>query len=161
LANKKHDGNLNKLSFDDLAALGTKHLISFYHVRVSDNVMTKPAALQMGKPEQAAKGSPCLLLKFKQVLGRDMLATMPPLEAPQQVPKALEVPETVIDINNKNNIYDFAPSAEWCDKAASDIHPISVNGKLEHWKSNLAELNEKATILATKVQARMKHFLIS
>jgi hypothetical protein len=77
-----------------------------------------------------------------------------------QIPKALEVPETVIDINNSNKISEFAPTAEWCDEAALVIHPISINGKLEHWNSHLVELNEKATILATKVQVRMKNFLI-
>jgi hypothetical protein len=85
---------------------------------------------------------------------------MPQLEAPQ-IPKASEVPETVIDINNSNQISDFAPTAEWCNEAALVIHPISINGKLEHWKSHLVKLNEKATILATKVQSRMKNFLIS
>jgi hypothetical protein len=83
---------------------------------------------------------------------------MPQLEAPQ-IPKASEVPETVIDINNSNQISDFAPTAEWCNEAALVIHPISINGKLEHWKSHIVELNEKATILATKVQVRMKNFL--
>jgi hypothetical protein len=69
------------------------------------------------------------------------------------------VPETVIDINNRNKISSFAPTAEWWDVTALVIHPICTNGKLKHWKSHLVELNEKATILATKVQGRMKNFL--
>jgi hypothetical protein len=70
------------------------------------------------------------------------------------------VPETVVDINNSNRTTDFAPTVEWCYEAALVMHPISTNGKLEHWKSHLTGLDEEATILATKVQARMKHFLI-
>jgi hypothetical protein len=56
-------------------------------------------------------------------------------------------------INNSNKISDFAPTADWCDEAALIIYPISRNGKLEHWKSHLVELNEKAAILATKASA--------
>jgi hypothetical protein len=43
-----------------------------------------------------------------------------------------------------------------CNEVALVIHPIGINGKLEHWKSHLVELNETAIILATKVLARMK-----
>jgi hypothetical protein len=93
------------------------------------------------------------------LLGKEVMAPMPQLVAPQ-IPKALEVPETLIDINSSNKISDFAPTAEWCDEAALVIHAISSNDKLEHWKSHLVELNEKATILATKLQAKMKNVLI-
>jgi hypothetical protein len=41
------------------------------------------------------------------------MAPMPQLDAPQIPAKALDVPETVIDINNRNKISSFAPTAEW------------------------------------------------
>jgi hypothetical protein len=159
MADKNHDGHLDLLSFDDLATSGTKHLIPYYHVCVCKDVTIKPTYLGKGKPEQATEGIPCFLLRVKEVLGKEVMASMHQLDAPQ-ILKALDVPETVIDVNNSNNISDFAPTAEWCDEAVLVIHPTSINGKLEHWKSHLVELNEKATILATKVQARMKNFLI-
>jgi hypothetical protein len=105
-------------------------VVPYYHARVSEDVTTKPPLLRKGKPEQAAEGAPCLLLKVKEVLGKEVIAPMPQLSA-SQIPKALEVPETVIDINNSNKISNFAPSAEWCDEAALVIHPIRINGKLE------------------------------
>jgi hypothetical protein len=159
LANRNHDGQVEQLSFDDLATLGTKHLSLYYHVRVCKDATIKPTNLQKGKPEPAAEGTPCLLFRVKEVLGKEVVASMPQLDPPQ-IPKALEVPETVFDINNSNKISDFAPTVEWCDEAALVIHPISTNGKLEHLKSHLTGLDEEATIQATKVQARMKHFLI-
>jgi hypothetical protein len=108
MVDKNHNGQVDQLSFDELAALGTKHLIPYYHVRVSEDVTIKQTNLRKGKPEQAAEGTPCLLLRVKEVLGKEVMASMPQLEAPQ-IPKALEVPETVIDINNSNKISDFAP----------------------------------------------------
>jgi hypothetical protein len=42
---------------------------------------------------------------LKEVVGKEVMASMPQLDAPQ-VPKALEVPQTVIDINNSNKISD-------------------------------------------------------
>jgi hypothetical protein len=67
-ADKNHDGQVTQLSFEELATLGTKHLIPYYHVRVAEDVTIKPTNLRKGKPEQAAEGTPCLLLRVKEVL---------------------------------------------------------------------------------------------
>jgi hypothetical protein len=62
MADKNHGGQVDLLSFDELATLGTKYLIPYYHVRVSVDVTIKPVNLRKGKPEQAAEGT---LLTFK------------------------------------------------------------------------------------------------
>jgi hypothetical protein len=82
------------------------------------------------------------------------------MDTVQPVDQQKRVPEIVIDINNSNKRSHFAPTPEWCDEAALLIHTRRTKGKLEPWKSHLIELKEQAAILATKVWARMKHFLV-
>jgi hypothetical protein len=76
MADKNHDhGQVDQLSFDELASLGTKHLIPYYHVRVSEEDVTiKQTNLRKAKPEQADEGTPCLLLRVKEVLGKEVMA---------------------------------------------------------------------------------------
>jgi hypothetical protein len=45
MVDKNHNGQVDQLSFDELAALGTKHLIPYYHVRVTEDVTIKPVNL--------------------------------------------------------------------------------------------------------------------
>jgi hypothetical protein len=46
MADKNYGGHVNRLSFDDMATLGTKHMIPYYHVRVCKDVTVKPTNLQ-------------------------------------------------------------------------------------------------------------------
>jgi hypothetical protein len=51
MADKNFGGHVNQeLSFDDLATLGTKHMIPYYHVRCYIDVTNKPNNLRKGNP---------------------------------------------------------------------------------------------------------------
>ena len=71
----------------------------------------------------------------------------------------MAVCETIRGFHLQAEISASAVDADWCDRAALLCKPISLNGKLEHWKSNLEALNAKALMAASKVQSRMVNFL--
>ncbi|KAG7353967.1 hypothetical protein IV203_003323 [Nitzschia inconspicua] len=158
MADEKYNGSLELLVYEDLFRLNIKHLIPYIQVRQVTDLTEPFKKLKKGTVQQAEEGQSCLLLQAKAVLGENITAALPEW-SDVTVPKALEIPKTVRDFNASNKISAFAPTQGWCEEAASIVHPILKNGKLEYWQSHLENLDESATLLAGKIQSRLPDFL--
>ena len=99
--------DLSQVTYPELLKFNRQQLKAFIIVRKSKNPLTKlKLPSTKGNVQQAEGGLECLLKIAKDLATCNVLAEMPHFETPT-VPKALEVPETLIRITKHNGIESY------------------------------------------------------